>query len=66
VNKTSTGQLSLGYRSWESAPPIAAAVADVAVGFAGEVHVAKGMIFMNGLLSIILAIGIESIDRENI
>jgi hypothetical protein len=38
--------------------PNAAAVAAATVGFAGEVHMPKGMIFTNGLLSMIFAIGI--------
>ncbi len=38
--------------------PSAAAVAAATVGFEGEVHIANGMMLANGLLSIILAIGI--------
>ncbi len=38
--------------------PIAAAVAAATVGFAGEVHMPNGMIFINGLLSIIFAMSI--------
>lgn len=38
--------------------PIAAAVAATTVGFAILLHIPKGMILINGLLSIILAIGI--------
>jgi hypothetical protein len=48
-----TGMQGIGVNT-----PSAAAVAAATVGFEGEVHMAKGMIFMNGLLSMILAIGI--------
>ena len=37
--------------------PIAAAVAAATVGFEGEVHMPKGVIFTNGLLSMIFTIG---------
>ena len=38
--------------------PRAAAVADATAGFARDVHIIKGGIFTNGLLSIILAAGL--------
>ena len=37
--------------------PRAAAVAEATVGFARDVHIQNGRIFVNGLLSIIFAIG---------
>jgi hypothetical protein len=39
--------------------PIAEAVADATVGFERLIHIPKGFIFTNGLLSIIVAIGFE-------
>jgi hypothetical protein len=47
-----TGMHGMGVKT-----PIAAAVAAATVGFEGEVHIPKGMMFTNGLLSMILAIG---------
>jgi hypothetical protein len=41
--------------------PIAAAVAAATVGLAGDWHIPKGKMFSIGLLSMILAIGIEVI-----
>ncbi len=43
--------------------PSAAAVAAITVGLAIEVHMPKGKIFTIGLLSMILAIGIDVITR---
>ena len=39
--------------------PKAAAVADATVGFAGEVHIPKGLIFVMGMVSMILASGVS-------
>lgn len=41
--------------------PIAAAVAAATIGFAGDMHMANGMMFTNGILSIMLASGISSV-----
>jgi hypothetical protein len=41
--------------------PNAAAVAAATAGFAGDLHIPKGNIFTNGLLSIILAAGVFSV-----
>jgi hypothetical protein len=57
------GAVVIGMQGMGVNTPSAAAVAAATVGFAGEVHMAKGMIFMNGLLSIILAIGIAVLIR---
>jgi hypothetical protein len=38
--------------------PSAAAVAEATAGFAMELHIPKGIIFINGILSIIVAAGI--------
>jgi hypothetical protein len=51
------GAVVTGMQGIGVSTPIAAAVAAATVGFEGEVHMAKGMMFMNGLLSMILAIG---------
>ena len=62
------GQVVTGIQGMGVSTPNAAAVAAATVGFAGEVHMPKGMIFMNGLLSMILAIGMavfDPVDRKN-
>ena len=41
--------------------PIAAAVAAATIGFAGDIHIAKGMMFTNGMLSMMLASGTSSV-----
>src|SRR3972149_3965887 len=51
------GAVVTGIHGMGVSPPIAAAVAAATVGFAGDVHMPKGVIFTNGLLSMIFAIG---------
>jgi hypothetical protein len=51
------GAVVTGMQGMGVSTPIAAAVAAATVGFAGDAHIAKDMIFTNGLLSMILAIG---------
>jgi hypothetical protein len=53
-----TGMQGIGVRT-----PRAAAVAAATIGLAGELHIPNGMMFIIGLLSIILAIGMEVMTR---
>lgn len=46
------GAAVTGMQGMGVSTPIAAAVAAATVGFAGEVHMAKGMIFMDCLCSV--------------
>lgn len=52
------GAVVTGIQGMGVSTPIAAAVAAATVGFAGDVHIAKGMTLTKGLLSMILATGI--------
>ncbi len=53
------GAASAGMQGIGVSTPKAAAVAAATVGFDGQVHIPKGRIFTIGLLSIILARGME-------
>jgi hypothetical protein len=51
------GAVVTGIQGIGVSTPIAAAVAAATVGFEGDWHMPKGIIFTKGLLSMILAIG---------
>jgi hypothetical protein len=52
---TVTGTQGIGVKT-----PMAAAVADMTVGFAGELHMPKGSILTHGMLSMIVAADIAA------
>jgi len=52
-----------GTQGMEVSAPRAAAVAAATVGFARELHMPNGRMFTRGLLSMMLAIGVEVITR---
>lgn len=53
-----TGIQGMGVRT-----PIAAAVAAATAGFAGFLHIPNGMMFVIGMLSMIVATGVEDVTR---
>lgn len=52
------GEAVAGMQGMGVSTPIAVAVADATIGFAGEVHMPKGRIFLKGVKSKIVAAGI--------
>ena len=57
------GAMVIGIQGIGVKTPSAAAVAAATIGLAGLIHIPKGKIFINGLLSIILAAGMVAITR---
>jgi len=55
------GATVLGIHGMGVNTPIAAAVAAATIGFAGDMHIPNGMMFTNGILSIMLASGTSSV-----
>jgi len=55
------GAIVAGIQGIGVSTPIAAAVAAATWGFAGDIHIAKGMIFTSGAKSMMVAAGISDV-----